>query len=122
MTSVATPAHPVELPGPVVDELVAVVRAALSNVAVHVGQQAPAWVLLEEVPLPDGGPAVEISVRDDGAGIPAGRLAAAAADGRIGVARSMRGRVADLGGTITCDTGPDRGTEWIIRLPREAAR
>jgi signal transduction histidine kinase len=122
VTSVATPAHPVELPGPAVDELVAVVRAALSNVAVHVGPQAPAWVLLEEVPLPDGGPAVEISVRDDGAGIPAGRLAAAAADGRIGVARSMRGRVADLGGTITCDTGPDRGTEWIIRLPREASR
>jgi signal transduction histidine kinase len=37
------------------------------------------------------------------------------------VARSMRGRVLDLGGTITCDTGPDRGTEWIIKLAREGA-
>jgi signal transduction histidine kinase len=111
--SVATPAHPVELPAHTVDELVAAVRAALANVDVHVGADAPAWVLLEDV---DG--AVEISVRDEGPGIRDGRLAEAAADGRLGVARSLRGRVADLGGTIMCDTGPGRGTEWIIRLER----
>jgi len=113
--SVATPAHAVELPERVVDELVAVVGAALDNVAVHVGPDARAWVLLEDL-----GSAVEISVRDEGPGIGEGRLAAAAADGRIGVARSMRGRVRDLGGTITCDTGPGRGTEWTINVPREA--
>ena len=112
--TVSAPAHPVELPAHAVDELVAVVGAALANVALHVGPDAPAWVLLEDV---DG--AVEISVRDEGPGIPAGRLATAEAEGRLGVARSMRGRVRDLGGTITCDTGPDRGTEWIIRLARE---
>lgn len=114
-TSVATPAYRVELPAGVVDELVAVMGAALANVAVHVGAGAPAWVLLEDL-----GPDVEISVRDAGPGIPAGRLEAAAAAGRLGVERSMRGRVHDLGGTITCATGPGRGTEWIIRLPREA--
>jgi signal transduction histidine kinase len=27
----------------------------------------------------------------------------------------MRGRVQDLGGTLTCDTGPG-GTEWIVKL------
>ncbi len=112
--SVATPAHGVELPARVVDELVAVVGAALANVAVHVGPDAPAWVLLEDL-----GATVEISVRDQGPGIPAGRLAAAEADGRIGVARSMLGRVRELGGTISCDTGPERGTEWIVRMPRE---
>jgi signal transduction histidine kinase len=112
--TVSTPAHAVELPARTVDELVAVVSAALANVALHVGADAPAWVLLEDV-----GDGVEISVRDEGPGIPEGRLAAAEAEGRLGVARSMRGRVHDLGGTITCDTGPGRGTEWIVKLARE---
>ena len=112
--SVSTPAHGVRMPAHVADELVAVVGAALANVAVHVGPEAPAWVLLEETS--DG---IEISVRDAGPGIPAGRLAAAEAEGRLGVARSMRGRVHDLGGTIACDTGPERGTEWIIKLARQ---
>jgi signal transduction histidine kinase len=112
--TVSTPAHPVELAAHVVDELVAVVSAALANVALHVGADAPAWVLLEDV-----GDGVEISVRDEGPGIPEGRLVAAESQGRLGVARSMRGRVHDLGGTITCDTGPERGTEWIIKLWRE---
>ena len=112
--TVSTPAHPVELPARAVDELVAVVGAALANVAVHVGHDASAWVLLEDL-----GDAVEISVRDDGPGIPEGRLAAAEAEGRLGVARSMRGRVLDLGGTISCETGPGRGTEWVVQVPRE---
>lgn len=111
--TVAAPAHAVPLPAGDVDELVAAVSAALANVALHVGPQAPAWVLLE-----DTGDAVEISVRDDGPGIPDGRLAEAEAEGRLGVARSLRGRVADLGGTITLDTGPGRGTEWTIRVAK----
>ena len=109
--TVAAPAHPVPLPARDVDELVAAVSAALANVALHVGPQAPAWVLLE-----DTGDGVEIAVRDDGPGIPAGRLAEAEAQGRLGVARSLRGRVADLGGTICLDTGPDLGTEWTISM------
>ncbi len=115
--TVSTPAHGVELPARTVDELVAVVGEALANVAAHVGPAAPAWVLLESTA--DG---VEISVRDDGPGIPDGRLDAAQHEGRLGVARSMRGRVRDLGGVIVCDTGPDRGTEWIIKLPGKASR
>jgi signal transduction histidine kinase len=70
-------------------------------------------VLLEDTK--DG---VEISVRDEGPGIPDGRLATAEAEGRLGVARSMRGRVHDLGGTISCDTGPGRGTDWTISVPK----
>ncbi|WP_344421058.1 MacS family sensor histidine kinase [Pseudonocardia ailaonensis] len=110
--TVSAPAHPVELSAAVVTELDGVVRAALANVERHVGAGAPAWVLVEEL-----GDAVEVCVRDDGPGIPAGRLAEAAEQGRIGVARSMRGRVADLGGSLELDTGPGRGTEWTIRIP-----
>lgn len=112
--SVSAPAGVVTLPALTVEELVAVVGAALSNVTVHVGTDAPAWVLLE-----DTSAGVEISVRDEGPGIAPGRLVAAAQEGRMGVSRSMQGRVQDLGGSIECDSGPGRGTEWIIKLPRE---
>lgn len=109
--SVAAPATPVELPEEVVRELVAVVGACLDNVADHVGTDAPVWVLLEAF-----GDRVELSVRDEGPGIPAGRLDEAVAEGRLGVSESIRGRVADLGGTATVTTGPG-GTEWEIIVP-----
>lgn len=113
-TEVALPAGAVELPEAVVAELVAVVRACLDNVERHVGEGAPAWVLVEDL-----GEQVEVSVRDDGPGIPAGRLESAAAQGRLGVAESIRGRVRDLGGTATLDSG-GYGTEWTFTIPRAA--
>ncbi|MBW0102097.1 MacS family sensor histidine kinase [Pseudonocardia sp. KRD291] len=111
--TVSAPAHALELAAPTVDEIEAAVRAALANVVVHAGPDARAWVLVEEL-----GDALEVSVRDDGPGIPEGRLAEAEAEGRLGVARSIRGRVEQLGGTLTLDTGPDRGTEWVLRVAR----
>ena len=42
-------------------------------------------------------------VRDEGPGIPDGRLEQAAAEGRLGVRESIRGRIADLGGTRDAD-------------------
>ena len=102
----------VELPAEAASELVAVVAACLDNVAQHVGTDARAWVLLEGF-----ADRVEISVRDEGPGIPEGRLERAAADGRLGVSQSIRGRVADLGGTATVTTGAD-GTEWELVVPR----
>ncbi|MEO5662449.1 MAG: ATP-binding protein, partial [Nocardioides sp.] len=60
---------------------------------------------------------VVVSVRDDGPGIPAGRLESAVAEGRLGVSESIRGRISDLGGTATLDTGP-HGTEWELTIPR----
>jgi signal transduction histidine kinase len=103
---------PVELPAGVVAELVAAVAACLDNVERHAGTDARAWVLLEGFP-----DRVEISVRDEGPGIPAGRLEEAAADGRLGVSESIRGRVTDLGGTATVTSGAD-GTEWELVVPR----
>jgi signal transduction histidine kinase len=113
--SVALPGVPVVLPATVVRELVAVVEACLDNVARHVGPEAPAWVLLEALPDRLG-----LSVRDEGPGIPEGRLAAAEHEGRLGVVESIRGRVADLGGTATLTTG-SFGTEWELQVPRGAS-
>jgi signal transduction histidine kinase len=56
------------------------------------------------------------------AGVDTRRLAEAESSGRMGVSRSIRGRVADLGGTLTLDSGPGRGTEWEVRLARLGPR
>ena len=79
---VATPGTAVEVPRVVATELAAAVGACLDNVRTHVGPDAPAWVLLEAFP-----DRVEVSVRDDGPGIPSGRLEAADREGRLGVVR-----------------------------------
>ncbi len=110
---VSVPATAVPLPAGDVEELVAVAREALANTARHGGPEAKSWVLVEDL-----GAEVVLTVRDDGPGVEAGQLAHAEVDGRMGVSRSIRGRVADLGGTLTLDTGPGRGTEWEIRLAR----
>lgn len=110
--TVSTPAAPVELSSHTADELVAAVRACLDNVKRHVGEPARAWVLLQ---APAG--RIEVSVRDEGPGIPPGRIEAATADGRLGIAESIRGRIVALGGTTELTTGPS-GTEWEIVVPR----
>jgi signal transduction histidine kinase len=110
--TVSAPAFAVELPTPTVNELVAAAGACLDNVRAHVGEDAPAWVLLQSFP-----DRVELTVRDDGPGIPAGRLEEAARQGRLGVTESIRGRIADLGGTTDLATGPF-GTEWELVVPR----
>ncbi|MBB3049681.1 signal transduction histidine kinase [Prauserella isguenensis] len=114
---ISGPASEVRLPADTVDELLTAVKEALSNVDKHAGEGAKAWVLLEE--LSDE---IVLTVRDDGPGIPEGRLEAAAAEGHIGVAQSIRGRLAELGGTARLETAPGAGTEWEMHLPRPADR
>jgi signal transduction histidine kinase len=111
--AVSVPATPVPLPAGTVPELVSLVREALHNVERHAGPRARAWVLVEDL-----GDAVVVSVRDDGRGIPPGRIEAAEREGRLGIARSIRGRVSALGGTVTLETAPNSGTEWEVRVPR----
>jgi signal transduction histidine kinase len=111
--SLSLPGTAVMLDAAVAAELDAAVANALSNVTAHAGAGAHAFVLLED--LDDS---VVVSIRDDGVGIPAGRLAAAADEGRIGISKSIVGRMTWLGGSAKLTTGHDSGTEWELTVPR----
>lgn len=111
--SLSLPATAVPLDAAVATELVAAVRNALDNVAAHAGAGARAYVLLED--LDD---AVVVSVRDDGVGIADGRLDQAVDEGRMGIAKSIVGRLDWLGGTARLVTAPGEGTEWELTVPR----
>lgn len=111
--SIAAPAGAVRLPARVAAEIAAAVAAALDNVARHCAPGTKAWVLVEDEPGE-----VTISVRDEGCGIPPERLAQAEEQGRLGVAQSIRGRIADLHGTVRISSAPGQGTEVEIAVPR----
>jgi signal transduction histidine kinase len=108
-----TPADPVLLPAASAVQVAAAVSAALHNVKRHVGADADAWVLIEST-----AEEVTVTVRDDGPGIPRGRLDDAAGEGRLGVSQSIVGRVRDLGGVATITSVPGEGTEVELRVPR----
>ncbi|MFJ6831302.1 MacS family sensor histidine kinase [Streptomyces sp. NPDC091209] len=107
------PGAPVPLDPPVARELAAAVGAALDNVRKHVGADAAAWILVEDEP-----DAVIVTVRDDGPGIPEGRLAQAEGEGRLGVALSIRGRLRELGGAAELISVPGQGTEVELKVPK----
>ncbi|MFB6440909.1 MacS family sensor histidine kinase [Streptomyces sp. NPDC056411] len=109
------PGAPVELPAAAAAELAAAVSAALDNVRVHAGAAAQAWILVEDEPH-----AVIVTVRDDGPGIPEGRLADAEREGRLGVALSIRGRLRELGGSAAWVSVPGQGTEVELTVPKGA--
>jgi signal transduction histidine kinase len=114
--TVAVPAEAVLLERRAAEELSSAVRAALDNVLRHCGERARAWVLVEDEPG-----MVTVTIRDDGPGIPDGRLAEAAAAGRLGVSHSIRGRLRDLGGSAAIRSEPGEGTEVELRLPRRTS-
>ncbi|MEW2619575.1 DUF5931 domain-containing protein [Streptomyces sp. NPDC048106] len=113
--SLAEPGAPVPLPPAAARELAAAVGAALDNVRRHAGEGARAWILVEDEPAD-----VLVTVRDDGPGIPEGRLAEAEGEGRLGVAQSIRGRLRDLGGSAELVSVPGQGTEVELKVPKGA--
>jgi signal transduction histidine kinase len=115
--SMSLPATPVLLKRQVAAELDAAVGNALDNVRAHAGAAAHAFVLLED--LDD---AVAVSVRDDGVGIAAGRLAEAAGQGHVGISKSIVARLDSLGGSARLHTDPGAGTEWELTVPRRSRR
>jgi len=113
--TVSVPAQPVLVSNAAAGELASAVHAALDNVRRHCGEQARAWVLVEDEPG-----LVTVTIRDDGPGIADGRLAEAAAAGRLGVSHSIHGRLRDLGGSASISSAPGEGTEVELRVPRGA--
>jgi signal transduction histidine kinase len=115
--SMSLPGTPVALPRRVADELDAAVGNALDNVRAHAGPGANAFVLLEDL-----GDSIMVSIRDDGVGIPAGRLEEAARQGRLGISKSIVGRLEALGGSARLHTDAGEGTEWELCVPRREGR
>ena len=113
--TVSVPAQSVPLEKQAATELTAATRAALDNVRRHCGEETRAWVLVEDEPG-----LVRITIRDEGPGIPDGRLAEAAAAGRFGISHSISGRLRDLGGSAVISSVPGEGTVVELRLPRAA--
>jgi signal transduction histidine kinase len=111
--TLAAPATPVVLTGHEASEVAAAAAEALDNVDRHAGAGARAWVLVEDDPE-----AVTVTVRDDGVGVSADRLAVARAEGRLGVAHTIVGRMRDLGGHASITSVVGQGTEVELRLPR----
>lgn len=113
--SVSVPADPVVVDALVATEVDAAVAAALDNVVRHAGPGARAWVLLEGDPS-----GIELTIRDDGAGAELTDLLGAAEVGRMGVSRSIRGRIEDLGGSVSWTTRPGGGCVVRMTVPRSA--
>ncbi|MPZ96091.1 MAG: histidine kinase [Propionibacteriales bacterium] len=114
--TVSTPGKPVWVSAHVGHQITAACRSALDNTTLHAGPAARSWLLLEE-----DGDQVVVSVRDDGSGIPDGRLDAADAEGRMGVSKSILGRVRGLGGDVGLTTAPGMGVDWELRIPRRVS-
>ncbi|MGW2208959.1 MacS family sensor histidine kinase [Streptomyces sp. NPDC001781] len=113
--SLAEPGAPVTLEAAAAREVAAAVGAALDNVRRHAGEDARAWILVEDEPGE-----IVVTVRDDGPGIPKGRLALAEGEGRLGVAQSIRGRLRELGGSAEVISVPGQGTEVELKVPKSA--
>lgn len=113
VVTVSSPADVVALPEETARALAAAVGEALTNVERHAGDDARAWILVE-----DDGRAVTVTVRDDGAGMAGGRLEDARRSGRLGVEQSILGRVRAVGGEATVTSQPGAGTEVELRVPR----
>lgn len=106
---------PIWLPVHHAEELTAAVRQALDNVVEHAAASKVAVFADED----DG--VVVVAVRDDGTGFSydEARLAAA---GKMGILKSIKGRVEQLDGSMRVETAPGAGTEIELRVPtrREA--
>lgn len=88
-------------------ELIQIAREAVSNVARHSGATAAALTLLV------GPDHAVLRVEDDGVGFDPERRKGS---GHLGLA-NLRDRASGVGGTLTIESEPSKGTRIIVRLP-----
>jgi signal transduction histidine kinase len=99
---------------PVCDALVGAVGEALTNAGKH-GGASKATVYVEPAGEGEGegdGAAIFCSIKDDGRGFDP-----ATTPERVGLSRSIRGRVEEVGGTVEVRSQPGDGTEVCLWLP-----
>jgi signal transduction histidine kinase len=107
----------VELRVPAPEDCAPLVLSVIRELTANAAEHARASVV--RVVLRDEGDDLVLEVADDGAGIAPGRLDVALAEGHIGLACTTR-RAQALGGHLTVDTGPNRGTSVRVVLPGRA--
>jgi signal transduction histidine kinase len=105
-TEVLVPDDLPSLAPAVLDATAGAVAEALANAGKHAGA---ARIVVYAEPVDAG---VFVSIRDDGSGfdpalVPEG----------VGLSRSVRARIEEVGGTVTVSSAPGRGTELTITVP-----
>ena len=111
--TVSTMASLVQVPRFLADEVEAALAEILKNVDEHAGPDARAWILLDQEMSDE----VILWVRDNGVGMSADQVGAAAENGRMGIRDSIVGRMAALGGSAILKSAPGAGAEWELRFP-----
>lgn len=99
----------------VVEAVAGAVGEALTNADKH-GQASRITVFAE----PEDEAQIFCSVKDDGQGFDPNALSSPHAG--QGISRSIKGRVAEVGGTVEISSKPGRGTEVRIRVPVKQSR
>jgi signal transduction histidine kinase len=100
------------IPARVITAISNAVREALSNVAAHSGTRE-AWVSVRRTGAEGDADALEVVVRDRGAGFDLARVDKA----RLGLRRSITERVAECGGQASIWSAPGQGTEVSLCWP-----
>ncbi|GAA4903871.1 DUF5931 domain-containing protein [Tessaracoccus lubricantis] len=111
--TVSTMASLVQVPRFLADEIEAALAEVLNNVETHAGPEAKVWILLDQEMCDE----VILWVRDNGVGMSAEQVGAAAQNGRMGIRDSIVGRVSALGGSAILKSSPGAGAEWELRFP-----
>jgi signal transduction histidine kinase len=96
------------VPAPVAEAVCSAVREAVTNVGKHAGvDEAVVRAVLDPHPL-----ALRVTIVDHGRGFDPRQVAAG-----TGLARSVHGRMAQVGGTVRVDSAPGCGTEVELSVP-----